>query len=113
MLVSAKEMLDKAKELDITNSIASCTLAIETGETVDIVISKGKLEMPKITNITDFTIWANENDVLFELNYDYSNTILKDEIIKYGKLLYEKNLRRCDFGLFAVGSRSSTERTPF
>lgn len=81
--VNYQEIYDENIELgDIVSANVNKDDVIETGETVDIVISKGKLEMPKITNITDFTIWANENDVIFELNYDYSNTILKDEIIK-------------------------------
>ena len=55
---------------------------IETGSEIEIVISKGKLEMPKLDNVNDFTIWASQNNVKYEITYDYSATILKDDIIK-------------------------------
>lgn len=46
---------NKAKELDITNSIASCTLAIETGETV--YFSQGSEKNIKITTQDDIDIF--------------------------------------------------------
>lgn len=67
---------------DVISSNVNKDEIIETGSEIEIVISKGKLEMPKLENVNDFTIWASENDVKYELAYDYSNTILKDDIIK-------------------------------
>lgn len=55
---------------------------IEVGNTIDVTISKGKLEMIKLTNLTDFTIWANENNISYNIEYEFNNQIKKDEIIK-------------------------------
>lgn len=55
---------------------------IETGSEIEIVISKGRLEMPKVESISEFTIWANTNNVNYDIISEYSATILKDEIIK-------------------------------
>ena len=55
---------------------------IETGSEIEIVISKGRLEMPKVESISEFTIWANTNNVNYDIISEYSTTILKDEIIK-------------------------------
>ena len=67
---------------DVISSNVNKDEVIETGSEIEIVISKGKLEMPKLDNVNEFTIWASENNVKYELAYDYSTTILKDDIIK-------------------------------
>lgn len=56
--------------------------AILVGDTLNITISKGKLEMIKLTTLTDFYLWADQNKINYEVVYEYSNTIKKDEIIK-------------------------------
>ena len=81
--INYQESYDEKISLgDVISSNVNKDDVIETGSEVEIVISKGKLEMPKLENISNFTIWANENNVKFELAYDYSTTVLKDDIIK-------------------------------
>ena len=55
---------------------------IEVGDTLNVTISKGKLEMIKLTTLTDFYIWADQNKVNYDIEYEYSNDVKKDEIIK-------------------------------
>lgn len=55
---------------------------IETGNTINVVISKGKLEMIKLTTLTNFYIWADQNNISYDIEYQFNNTIKKDEIIK-------------------------------
>lgn len=55
---------------------------IEVGDTINVTISKGKLEMIKLTTLTDFYLWAEQNGVSYNVEYEYSDTISKDAIIK-------------------------------
>ena len=55
---------------------------IEENTTITITISLGSIIMPEVTNISDFKIWANSNNINFQENYEYSTTIKKDELIK-------------------------------
>lgn len=81
--ITYEEIYDEEISLgDVISSNFEKDAVIETGSEVEIVISKGKLEMPKLDNVNDFTIWANENKVDYEIVYDYSTTVLKDDIIK-------------------------------
>jgi len=67
---------------DIINSNLEKGEVIEVGDTLNVTISKGKLEMIKLTTLTDFYIWADQNKVNYDIEYEYSNDIKKDEIIK-------------------------------
>ena len=81
--VNYQENYDEEIKLgDIITSNVNKDDVIESGSMIEIVISKGKLEMPKLDDVNNFTIWASENDVKYELTYDYSNTTKKDDIIK-------------------------------
>ena len=55
---------------------------VSTNETIEVTISKGSMVMPKVTNISEFKIWANENNLKYEEAYEFSDTIKKGEIIK-------------------------------
>ena len=81
--ITYQEVYDEKISLgDVISSNYEKDAVIETGSKIEIVISKGKLEMPKLDNVNNFTIWATENNVDYEIVYDYSTTILKDDIIK-------------------------------
>ena len=67
---------------DIINSNLEKGEIIEVGDTLNVTISKGKLEMIKLTTLTDFYIWADQNKVNYDIEYEYSNDVKKDEIIK-------------------------------
>ena len=65
----------------ITSSVATGEL-IEKDKKVEISISKGKLEMINITTVSEFTNWAENNGVSYSINYENSDTVKKDSIIK-------------------------------
>ena len=66
---------------DVIDSNIKPDEILEIGSKVIITISKGKLEMPKIENIDNFKIWASENKVEYQINYDFSDTIKAGDII--------------------------------
>ena len=55
---------------------------IEEETTVDIVVSKGKLKMPKLSDIDTFKAWADKNGVKYEIKEEFNNDVAKDDIIK-------------------------------
>ena len=55
---------------------------IAEGSTIVITLSKGSLIMPKINNIGEFKLWAVSNNIHYEENYEFSNTIKNGELIK-------------------------------
>lgn len=55
---------------------------IEEDSTFTITISKGSMTMPKITNLSEFKIWANSNNIIYEEVYEFSNDYKSGEIIK-------------------------------
>ncbi len=56
---------------------------IEEDTTVGIIVSKGKLKMPKFNNITDFKIWADKYEIKYEIKEEFNNDIKKGDIIKF------------------------------
>lgn len=55
---------------------------LEPGSKIEVIISKGKLEMPKIESIDTFKIWASENKINYQINYDFSDTVNNGDILK-------------------------------
>ena len=55
---------------------------VTSGDKIIVTISKGSLKMIKLTNINDFTNWAEQYKIPYDINYEYSDTIKKDQIIK-------------------------------
>lgn len=81
--VSYKEVYnDDVNMGDVIASSKEKGDSISSGEAIEITISKGNLKMIDITDIDDFINWAKENNIDYEINYEYSSTIKKDDIIK-------------------------------
>ncbi len=81
--VTYKEVYnDDVKLGDVISSSTEKGNHISSGEAIEITISKGNLRMIDLTNISEFVNWAKENNIPYELNYEYSDTIKKDEVIK-------------------------------
>ena len=55
---------------------------IEEGEELVITISKGSMRMPKVNSLSEFKLWALENNIMFEEQYEFSDTIKSGDIIK-------------------------------
>ena len=77
-----EEYSDEIKLGDVISSSTKTGDLIEKNKNVEISISKGKLEMIKLTTINEFTNWAENNKVSYDINYENSDTVKKDEIIK-------------------------------
>ena len=83
MKVDYQEKYDESAPLgDIISSTVNENEIIEAGSKITIVISKGKLEMPKITSIDDFKIWASENKISYQINSEFSDTVKSGDVIK-------------------------------
>lgn len=81
------EFSDKYDEKIKNNKIISANYKtgdiIEQGSTVNIVISKGKLVMPKFKSLNDFYEWANKYSIQYEEKHEFSDDIDIGEVIKY------------------------------
>ena len=77
-----EEYNDEVKLGKVISSSVNKDDLIDREKTVIITISKGKLEMIKITSISEFTNWAETNNVKYGINYENSDTVKKDDIIK-------------------------------
>lgn len=83
MKITYIEKYDEESSLgDVIDSSTKPDEILEVGNKVTITISKGKLEMPKIESIDNFKIWASENKVEYQVNYDFSDSVKNGDIIK-------------------------------
>ncbi len=77
------EKYDEESNLgDVIDSSVKTDDILEVGAKIAITISKGKLEMPKIESIDNFKIWASENKVNYQVNYDFSDSVNNGDILK-------------------------------
>lgn len=74
---------DKIKDNKVISANYKKGDIIEQGSTVNIVISKGKLVMPKFSSIVDFYEWADKYSIKYEEKHEYSDTVAIGEVIKY------------------------------
>ena len=74
---------DKIKDNKVISANYKKGDIIEQGSTVNIVISKGKLVMPKFSSIVDFYEWADKYSIKYEEKHEYSDTVAIGKVIKY------------------------------
>ena len=60
---------------------------VEQGETIKVVISRGKLVMEKFKSYDDFKTWANKYGISYEEKREFSEDVPQGEVISYS---YEK-----------------------
>lgn len=77
-----EEYNDEVKLGNVISSTVNKDELIDKDKTVVITISKGKLEMIKLTTVNAFVNWAENNKIRYDINYENSDTVKKDEIIK-------------------------------
>lgn len=77
-----EEYSDDKKLGDVINYSINEGELVDKNKKIEITISKGKLEMIKLTTVNDFTNWAENNNILYQINYENSETVKKDDIIK-------------------------------
>lgn len=54
---------------------------VSVGDTIRIVLSKGQIKMISFTDIDAFRKWADENDVTYNIEYQFSNTVDNGKLI--------------------------------
>lgn len=54
---------------------------VDIDSTIKVTISKGPLYMIEFTTVDEFTNWANENNVLYKIDYQYSSSVDKGKLI--------------------------------
>ncbi len=80
--VDYKEVYDEGTALgDILDSSKEINSTVEAGDSVTITVSLGKLAMIKVTDIDEFVTWATDNKIKYQLDYEFSNTVKKGEVI--------------------------------
>ena len=81
-VVYKEEYSDNIKLGDVITSSVKKDDVVSNGDTIEVTISKGSLAMTTVNNVNEFTNWATTNEIDYEINYEFSNTVKKDEIIK-------------------------------
>ena len=56
---------------------------VEQGETIKVVISRGKLVMEKFKSYDDFKTWANKYGISYEEKREFSEDVPQGEVISY------------------------------
>ncbi len=54
---------------------------VEVGDTIQITISKGQLYMIKFTNIEEFVTWANEEEISYNIDYQFNSEVKAGQLI--------------------------------
>ncbi len=67
---------------------------IEEETVIAIIVSKGKLKMPKFKSLADFKTWADKYKIKYEIKEEFDDNVKKNDIIKFsiktGKDIDEK-----------------------
>ncbi|MBQ2639486.1 MAG: PASTA domain-containing protein [Bacilli bacterium] len=74
---------DKVKDNHVISSNHKKGDIIEQGSLIELVISKGKLKMPKFTSLAEFYEWADKYSIKYEEKHEFSDVIKQGEVIKY------------------------------
>ena len=62
---------------------------LSTSDEITITISKGALKMIEVNDLSSFVNWAKNNEVDYQIDYEYSNSLAKDKIISVSKKVGE------------------------
>ena len=76
-IVYKEEYSDDKNLGDIIDSNIKKDDVIDITSPIEIIISKGNLKMIKLTDLSEFINFATTNNIDYEINYEYSNTIKK------------------------------------
>ena len=56
---------------------------VKEKETLKIVLSSGKLKMPKFKNLDEFYAWAKKYNIKYKEEHEFSDTVKQGEVISY------------------------------
>ena len=76
-----EEYDDTLEEGKVISSSKTKGDTVEVGDTIKIVLSKGQIKMIKFTDVDSFRSWANDNDITYDIEYEFSNTIANGKLI--------------------------------
>ena len=82
IIITYTEQADDTIEKDhliSINVVAGST--IEAGSKLNAVISTGQLKMIEFTSVSEFEDWANKNNVSFNIEYQFSSSVEKGNLI--------------------------------
>lgn len=74
---------DSAKDNEVLEVNYSTGDVVEQNTLIKIVLSKGKLKMPKFTSLTEFREWADKYSIKYEEKYEFSDSVKSGEVISY------------------------------
>ena len=74
---------EKVKDNHVISSNHKKGDIIEQGSLIELIISKGKLKMPKFSSLAEFYEWADKYSIKYEEKHEFSDVIKQGEVIKY------------------------------
>lgn len=74
---------DSARDNEILEVNYSKGDVIEQGTTIKLVLSRGKLKMPKFKTLNEFREWADKYGIKYEEKYEFSDKVASGEVISY------------------------------
>lgn len=74
---------DSTKENHVISANYSNGDVVEEGTVIKIVVSKGKLTMPKFTNLNEYREWVSKYNINSEERHEFSDTVAVGNIISF------------------------------
>lgn len=77
-----EEYDDTIKKDYIISSSVEKGKTIEIDSTIDLIVSKGQIKMIDFNKLEEFTKWADENELQYSIEYEFSDKFKQGEIIE-------------------------------
>lgn len=81
------EFSDKYDDSISENAVISTNYSkgkiIEQGTVIKIVLSRGKLKMPKFKSFNEFREWADKYEIKYEEKHEFNDSVAAGEVISY------------------------------
>ena len=74
---------DSTKENHVISANYSSGDVVEEGTVIKIVVSKGKLVMPKFNNLNEYREWVNKYNINSEEKHEFSDSVAIGNIIRF------------------------------
>ena len=74
---------DSVKEGKVISSSVKENDSISEGDTITVTISKGQLKMIEFDSVSKFEEWAKNNNILYTIEHEFSDSIENGKIIKF------------------------------
>ena len=74
---------DSVSENEVISTNYSKGKIIEQGTVIKIVLSRGKLKMPKFKSFNEFREWADKYEIKYEEKHEFNDSVAAGEVISY------------------------------